>query len=160
MDQTWSNWISDEIIIEIYHPIFNFINFLIRYNHICQNGSKWIKLDQIDFPNVFSKFSTFLHIFNFWWNNHWNILSDFFNFILFLIRFSTSTFYKFLINLSIYFLARVLAKALNLLFFIFFHHDAPLEFFEFFPIFLVLIFWTILWIILNRFDLWKYSLIL
>ena len=44
-DQTWSNLISDEIIIEIYHQIYNFIHFLI-------------KLD-------------------FWWNNHWNISSDF-----------------------------------------------------------------------------------
>ena len=46
IDQTWSNLISDEIIIQIYHQIFNFIYFLIRFNHICQNGSNWIKLDQ------------------------------------------------------------------------------------------------------------------
>ena len=32
LDQTWSNWISDEIIIEIYHKISNFIYFLIRLN--------------------------------------------------------------------------------------------------------------------------------
>ena len=49
MDQTWSNWISDEIIIEIYYQIFNFIYFLIILNQICQNGSKWIKLEQIRF---------------------------------------------------------------------------------------------------------------
>ena len=40
-------------------------------------------------------------------------------------------------NAPLIFLARVLAKAFNLLFF---HHDAPLEFFEFFLTFLVLIF--------------------
>ena len=70
MDQTWSNWISDEIIIEIDHQIFKFIYFLIRLNQICpkwiQNGSNLIKLD-------------------FWWNYHWNISSDF-QFYLFLIR--------------------------------------------------------------------------
>ena len=43
MDQTWSNLISDEIIIEIYYQIFNFIYFLIRFNQICP---KWIKMDQ------------------------------------------------------------------------------------------------------------------
>ena len=31
MDQTWSNWISDETIIEICHQIFNFIYILIRF---------------------------------------------------------------------------------------------------------------------------------
>ena len=46
MDQTWSNWISDEIIIEIYHQIFKFIYFLIKMDQICP---KWIKLDQIWF---------------------------------------------------------------------------------------------------------------
>ena len=55
MDQTGSNLISDEIIIEIYHQILNFIYFLIKMD---QNGSNLIKLD-------------------FWWNNHWNISSDF-----------------------------------------------------------------------------------
>ena len=43
MDQAWSNWISDEIIIEIYHQNFNFINFLIRFNQVCP---KWIKMNQ------------------------------------------------------------------------------------------------------------------
>ena len=51
MDQTWSNWISDEIIIEIYYQIFNFIYFLIRLNQICQ---KWIKMDQIRFLMKYS----------------------------------------------------------------------------------------------------------
>ena len=56
------------------------------------------------------------------------------------------------------FLARVLAKALNLLFSFFMK---PLwKKIPDFTIFLVLIFWTILLIILNRFDHWKYSLIL
>ena len=72
MDQTWSNWISDEIIIEIYHPIFNFIHFLIRFNQICQNfnffWSKWIRSVQNG--------SNLIKL-NFWWNNHWNISSDF-----------------------------------------------------------------------------------
>jgi len=45
MDQTWSNWISDKIIIEIYHQIFNLIYFLMRLNQICP---KWIKMDQVD----------------------------------------------------------------------------------------------------------------
>ena len=44
--QTQSNYISEEIIIEIYHQIFNFIYFLIRLNQICQNESEWIKLVQ------------------------------------------------------------------------------------------------------------------
>ena len=64
-DQNWSNWISDEISIEIYHQIFNFIYFLIKMDQtwskrikLDQNGSKLIKLD-------------------FWWNNQWNISSDF-----------------------------------------------------------------------------------
>ena len=39
--------ISDKITIEIYHQIVNLIYFLIRLNQICQNGSEWIKLDQI-----------------------------------------------------------------------------------------------------------------
>ena len=68
MDQTGSNLISDEIIIEIYHPIFNFIHFLIRCNHICQNGSKWINMDQNG--------SNLIKL-DFWWNNHWNISSGF-----------------------------------------------------------------------------------
>ena len=60
---------------------------------------------------------------------------------------------------KIRFLARVLAEALNLLFFIFFscyHYSKKMTFSLFFG----LIFWTILLIILNRFYLWKYSLIL
>ena len=59
MDQTWSNWISDEIIIEIYHQIFNYIYFLIRLNQIFP---KWIKMDQT---------------WSIWWNNHWRISLDF-----------------------------------------------------------------------------------
>ena len=43
MNQTWSNWISDEIIIEIYNPIFHFIYLLIGLNQI---RPKWIKMDQ------------------------------------------------------------------------------------------------------------------
>jgi hypothetical protein len=132
MDQTWSNWISDETIIEIYHQIFNFIYFLIRLNQICP---QWIKLYQIGFLmkqslNYIIRFSTLfifwsvesdlstmdqilsnyisdeiiieiynirfsnpfiywskwirsvengsnLIRFDFWWNNHWNISSDF-----------------------------------------------------------------------------------
>ena len=61
MDQTWSNWNSDEIIIDIYHEIFNFIFFYQIESDVSkmdQNGSNLIKLD-------------------FWWNNHWNISSDF-----------------------------------------------------------------------------------
>ena len=62
MDQTWSDLISliklstfsmfsisDEIIIELYHQIFNFIYFLSDLIRSVQNGSKWIKLDQIRF---------------------------------------------------------------------------------------------------------------
>ena len=109
MDQTWSNWISDEIIIEIYHQIFNFIYFLIRLNQICpkyikmdQTWSNWISEEMIieiyhlifssrpsenllkcfsRFCNLFSQIFHFFHIFNFWWNNHWNISSDFHFFI-------------------------------------------------------------------------------
>jgi hypothetical protein len=61
MNQTWSNWISDEIIIEIHHQIFNFIIFYqveSDLSKIDQNGSNLIKFD-------------------FWWNNYWNISSDF-----------------------------------------------------------------------------------
>ena len=43
MDQTWSNLIFDETIIEIYHQIFNFIYFLIRLNQLCP---EWIKMGQ------------------------------------------------------------------------------------------------------------------
>jgi hypothetical protein len=62
-DQTWSNWISDEIIIEMYHQIFEFI-----YIFLDQNGSDLSKKDQ-DGSSLIK--------FNFWWNNHWNISSDF-----------------------------------------------------------------------------------
>ena len=72
MDQTWSNLISDEIIIQIYDQIFNFIYFLIRFNQICQNfiffWSKWIRSVQ-NGSNLIKLY--------FWWNNHWNISSDF-----------------------------------------------------------------------------------
>jgi hypothetical protein len=61
MDQTWSNLISDEIIIEIYHQIFNFIYFLIKMD---QNGSKWIKLDQIGF--LMKYIIRFSNLFIFW----------------------------------------------------------------------------------------------
>ena len=71
IDQTWSNWIFDEIIIEIYHQISKFIYFLI-WSKMDQNGSKWIKLDQT-------------WSIGFWWNYHWNISSDF-QLNLFLIR--------------------------------------------------------------------------
>ena len=101
MDETWSNLISDEIIIEIYHPIFNFIYFLIRFNQICP---KWIRMDQT-WSNLISDeiiIEIYCQIFNFiffdqiesdlslmdqngsnlikldfWWNNPWNISSDF-----------------------------------------------------------------------------------
>ena len=62
-DQTWSNWISDEIIIEMYHQILEFI-----YIFLDQNGSDLSKKDQ-DGSSLIK--------FNFWWNNHWNISSDF-----------------------------------------------------------------------------------
>ena len=61
-------WFCDEIINEIYHPIFNFIYFLIRLNQICQNESEWIKRDR--------KGSNLIKLY-FWWNNNWNISSDF-----------------------------------------------------------------------------------
>jgi hypothetical protein len=87
MDQTWSNWTSDEIIIEIYCQIFNFIYLLIRLNQICpkqikmdqtwsnwisdeiirsvQNGSKWIS-DEI----IRSVQNGSISIqFQIWWNN-------------------------------------------------------------------------------------------
>ena len=53
---TWSNLMSDEIIVEICHQIFNFIHFLITLNQICP---KWTKMDQT------------------WSNNRWNSSSDF-----------------------------------------------------------------------------------
>ena len=72
MDQTWSNLISDEIIIQVYDQIFNFIYVLIRFNQICQNfkffWSKWIR--SVQNGSNWIKF-------DFWWNNHWNISSDF-----------------------------------------------------------------------------------
>ena len=105
MNQTWSNWFSDEIIIEIYHQIFNFIYFLIRLNLICPKG---IKMDQtwsnwisdeiiIEIYHQIFNFIYFLIRLNqicpkyikmdqngsnlikldFWWNNHWYISSDF-----------------------------------------------------------------------------------
>ena len=46
MDGPWSNWISDEIVIEIYHQIFSLIHFLIKIDQICP---KCIKLGQIWF---------------------------------------------------------------------------------------------------------------
>ena len=46
MDQTWSNWIFDEIIIEIYHQIFRFFFDQIEsdLSKMDQNGSKLINL--------------------------------------------------------------------------------------------------------------------
>ena len=52
MDQNGSKWIKldqldfDEIIIEIYHQIFNLIYFWSDCIRSIHNGSKWIKLDQ------------------------------------------------------------------------------------------------------------------
>ena len=60
-------------------------------------------------------------------------------------------------RLCILFLARVLAKALNLLFFSMY---SLLKNSLISPFFWFWSFWTILLIILNRFDHWKYSLIL
>ena len=89
MDQNGSNWISDEITIEIFHRIFRSIYCLIRFNQICP---KWIKMDQtwskciIWFSNLFIFWSKWIRSvqngsnlikLNFWWNNHWNISSDF-----------------------------------------------------------------------------------
>ena len=68
MDETWSDWISDEIIIEIHHQIFNLQFLLIRLNQICP---KWIKL------------KSNLITFDFWLDNHWNISSDFQLYIFF-----------------------------------------------------------------------------
>ena len=96
MDQTWSNLISDKIIIQTYHQIFNFIYLLI--NQICQNGSNMINLDfwQNNQWNISFDFQLYLFLYqiepdlskmdqigsnliklNFWWNSHWNISSDF-----------------------------------------------------------------------------------
>ena len=47
IDQTRSNYISDEVIIEIYHQTYNFFwSDLIRSVKMDKNGSKWIKIDQ------------------------------------------------------------------------------------------------------------------
>ena len=54
MDQTGSNLISDEIIIEIYHQILNFVFFFIKMD---QNGSNMIKIEQI-WSNLFKHFKT------------------------------------------------------------------------------------------------------
>ena len=130
MDQTWSNWISDEIINEIYHQIFKFIYFLIKMDQICP---KWIKTDQT-WSNLISDetiIEIYHQIFNFIYflirfnqsvqngsnlikpDQTWsNLISDetiieiyhqISNFIYFLVRFSTSsTYYKFLINILAY----------------------------------------------------------
>ena len=95
LNQICPEWIkfSDGTIIE--HQIFNFIYCLIRFNQICP---KWIKMDQtwskciIWFSNLFifwSKWIRFLQNgsnlikLNFWWNNHWNIWSDFLLYLFF-----------------------------------------------------------------------------
>jgi hypothetical protein len=57
------------MIIEIYHLIFSSRpseNLLKCFSRFC---------------NLFSQIFHFFHIFNFWWNNHWNISSDFHFFI-------------------------------------------------------------------------------
>jgi hypothetical protein len=97
MDQTWSNWIYEEIIIEIYRQIFNLIFFLIDsdLSKRDQNGSNLIKLDfwWNNYWNISSDFQLYsffdqiesarvqngsnLIKLDFWWNNHWNISSDF-----------------------------------------------------------------------------------
>ena len=48
IDQNESNWISDELIIEIYHQIFNLIYLLIRFSNFFfdQNELDLSKLDQ------------------------------------------------------------------------------------------------------------------
>ena len=72
MDQTWSNCISDEIIGSLQYIIkfsnlFIYWSDLIRSVQMDQNGSKWIKMDQIRFLMKWSlKYIIRLTLFIFW----------------------------------------------------------------------------------------------
>ena len=51
-------------------------NYTPGYRFLARVLAKALKM-LFRFCNLFSQISHFFHIFNFWWNNHWNISSDF-----------------------------------------------------------------------------------